>query len=407
MSSILTLGPSLREDRALSAAYLKAPAQLTGVAAVLMFALLYQLLASPYDLSGLIFLGLLLALLLVYFGAPRALVYLIFAGVLVAHLFAYTQIISTTPAFQGSTRDKAVLLTTQAFLRGENAWNHIGELGVAATTGPASILFASPFVALFGGISWLTFLFWVTFFSILLFGDVLLRNNSFFSLSLLFLLGVFGFTHTLEWRLDELYYPYLFMALAYFCLVRGHWLLAGISLLITILFRPNYVFMAGAFLLWFFWGPRFSRAAVARISIGMALGAVVVLVPFAIVGRGEFLRNNSLLFAFSTSGQITWPDSDPFRVLNSLAQMIGSGASELVRLSLSALLVTGVAWRLRGHNISHPFWHIAVAAFVAHTLIWFPFQIRLAMDYALIFILPAFMAVAFEGKRNLARIGAA
>jgi hypothetical protein len=194
---------------------------ITAVPLILLFALLYELLAGKSSIDGipkgyfsLLAYVLLFCLIALFLKLPRWIPYFAIILAIIIHVFYFTQIIAKFDQDANSTRDDAVEMTTKAFLRGENPWNNMPELGVQATTGPASILLAMPFVMIFGEINLLTFLFWVLIFAISLVGDIQNKNNSFPILSLLFITGIFGFSHTLFWSLDELYFPFWHVAIA-------------------------------------------------------------------------------------------------------------------------------------------------------------------------------------------------
>jgi hypothetical protein len=66
-------------------------------------------------------------------------------------------------------------------------------------------------------------------------------------------------------------------------------------------------------------------------------------------------------------------------------------AIRLFKQILALLMLVGMAWGARRWRFSHPFWHVAVAAFLSHTIVW---HCPLPLDYALIFVLPAYFAAA-------------
>jgi hypothetical protein len=160
-----------------------------------MLSILYELFggeASFEDLPGhylqVMIYAVLFSLTALLLGLPRFVLYVGILILLIAHVFFYTQEISRYDQDEYSTRDDAAEMTTRAFLQGKNPWNHVSELGVSATTGPASILLAIPFVAAFGEINWMSFLFWVLMFAVLLIGDIREENDSFPILALIILL---------------------------------------------------------------------------------------------------------------------------------------------------------------------------------------------------------------------------
>ena len=382
-------GSGLPEPPA-TARYLRSPVNASGLVFLLIAALLYQHLSNPADASRHVAYPLLLAVLAIWARASRWVLQAILAGALVVHVYLHTQVVSLDPAYQASTRDRAVEMTTQALLRGENPWNHVPALGARASTGPTSILVALPAVLLLGRINWLSFAFWISFFGILLAWDIRRRNDTFPTLSLLFLLGLFGFAHTLRHRLDELYYPYLYLVAAYAFVRRGRNGLAGACLALTILSRLNYVFVVLAFLLWYGTSERFRWRALLRVAGGMLVASVFVVLPFAIVGGTDFLTHNPFLLAYRRSGIQSWPETNAiFHLLNEMGRLLGQNGMRVAKLLLVGFVLLMTTWRLRGVS-PHPFWHMAVAAFSAHTLVLF----TLPLDYAVIFVLPAFLGIA-------------
>ncbi len=64
----------------------------------------------------------------------------------------------------------------------------------------------------------------------------------------------------------------------------------------------------------------------------------------------------------------------------------------LVKLGIILGLMLSISLGLR--RAQHPFWHIAVGAFLTQTIAWLPSNFP--QDYELLVILPAIMAVAFS-----------
>ena len=383
--------------------YLKSRKLPIAVLLMLSFGLLYQSITgmgirdAPVAYLRYSFYALLLVLALLVFRSPRWTIYAAITIVLIIHLYFYTQIISKLDHDAASTRDNAVEMTTKAFLRGENPWNHLTELDVAATTGPASILLAIPFVLIFGEINWLAFLFWLLIFVILFSGEFIERNNAFPFLTLLFLTGLFGFTHTLYWSLEELYFGYLFIPLAYWSVNQQRFFLAGAFLAIPVLIRLNYVFVILAFLLWYMFTSTFKPINLLKLGLGAAIASLVVLVPFVWVGGKEFLAHNPFTYALSMSGSETWPSNNIFfRGLNFLGRNLDAWSMRFIKLGIisGSTLIAAILFK----NIQHPFWTITVAAILTQTVAWFS---QIPADYVLMIVLPAFIAIAFTSRKNL------
>lgn len=351
----------------------------------------------PLEYSRWIITVILLGLVLLSLKPSRGALYAILALVLAGHIFFYTAIISRDVQDSKSSRDDALEMTTQAFLRGENPWNHVEELGVPATTGPASILAALPFVYFFGHINWLTALFWLAFFAILLGADVYFENNTFPLAALVFVLGLFSFTHTLFWSLEELFFPVLMLPLIYWAAKSRRYFWVGFLLGVMVMVRLNYLFVALAILLWLVYRPGFSPKKQGPALLGGLAGIGLVLLPFVLVGGREFWSANPLITAFSMSASEAWPHNNfLFEALNRVGSLVGDHAMRLIKLLFTALILWLAAIRLK--RIEHPFWHVTAAAFLAQTIAWL--SAAQSADYELFFILPALLALAWTRKTN-------
>jgi hypothetical protein len=376
--------------------YLKSPGALSPVALILSAGLLYQSLSQPSGAAALVvpFLG--LAMLLALCRAPGWLLYLCLFIALAVHVRYFTQVLALTPARMGSTRDKAAIATVLALLRGQNPWNHTPEINVPATTGAASILLVLPAVRIFGNLALLTYLFWMSVFGFILACDVKYRNRIFPPLALLTMTGIFGFAHTMEWRLEELYFPYGFMLLAYYALTRKRLFLCGLFLAIPPLCRVSYCFMVLSFLLWYVFDQRPTFRNFVRLGAGAMLTVIAIITPFVIVGRSEFWTDNFYTITNKMVQLFNWPTNNYlFQLMNRLTSGMSPAAIRLLKQILAILMLTGMAWGVRRRRFSHPFWHVAVAAFLSHTLVW---HCPLPLDYALIFILPAYFAAALTRR---------
>ncbi len=365
--------------------------------AALALILIYQSLAFPQDYSVSVLYVLVALLLCLVLRAPRWLIYVVLFAALVLQVRYVVDVLSRLPAFEVSTRDVAAEATARALLRGQNPWNHTPELkGVLATTGPASVLLAVPFVWVFDEINWLAFGFWVSFFVVLAVSDLHQHNSTFPGLALIFLLGVFGFAVTLQFSLDELYFPVLWIVAAYVAISYKQWLLAGILLAAAVLSRADYVFLVAGLLLWLAGrATAWARRPWLMLGAGSLLGAALILAPFVLVGGREFFSHNPFQNAADLSGTPFPAAAHPvFAWLNSVAAWLGTGGLRIIKLSLIFGILVGLAWLGRARAWPHPFWHVTAGAFLGHTIGWFPAP--LAMDYALIFVLPAMLAVAIE-----------
>jgi len=380
--------------------YLKSPIRCFGLAALLICINLYSALVSvkPYPLT--IYIVLLLASLIIaaLFRSPRWVAYTILLGALVVQLFAFVHIVANGTQDKLSNRDTAVEVTAQALLHGENAWN--ADAGTEISTGPASILLAIPFVKIFGAINWLSFGFWLSFFLILLYCDIRYRNNTWPIMVMVFIMGLFGFDHTLFWSLEELYYPIIYIALMYYLFVRKRVWGVGALWALSILTRPSYAFLAIGFLFWYFFNTPFSKREFTRMGLSFLLTFLVVLLPFVIIGGNDILLRNPLGLAFKFSGG-GWPETNfIFHYLNHLGEQIGVKGMRWAKLFFSLSFMFLLSWRLRLMKIRHPFWHITAGALIAHTLVWLP--AHMPYDYILIFVLPAMLAISMTRSQRMA-----
>jgi hypothetical protein len=112
------------------------------------------------------------------------------------------------------------------------------------------------------------------------------------------------------------------------------------------------------------------------------------------------LSNNPFQNAAGLSGTPFPAPAHPiFAYLNGLAADMGGAGLRLLKLGLITVILLGLAWQVRARPFPHPFWHVTAAAFLGHTIGWFP--VALAMDYSLIFVLPAMLAVAIDGRADV------
>ncbi|MCK4725257.1 MAG: hypothetical protein KAT29_05635 [Anaerolineales bacterium] len=381
--------------------YLKSRRYASVLVTMLMLGFIYQQLTGSVsneipdevftDYSRLKIYTTILALISLSLKFPRWTLYVLLLLMVLIQVAYFTQIISKLDHDEFSTRDAAVEMTTQAFLQGKNPWNNVYELSVPATTGPASILFALPTILAFGEINWLAFFFWCVFFVILLIGDIQEENNTFPILVMLFVIGIFGYTHTLNWSLEEFYFPYLFIMFAYWSIIRSRYVLSGILLAVAILFRLNYVFIVLGFLMWYCIYKEFSVKIFLKIGIGAIIATIIILTPFILIGGRDFLEYNPFSSAVAMSGLVNWPANNVFfRLLNFLGRMVGEDWMRIIKLVMLVMLMSITSLSLR--RLHHPFIHITFAAFLTITVAWI--SPELPNDYILFFIIPAFIAIS-------------
>lgn len=359
----------------------------------------YTLLTNPEPYPHSIYIALLeiVIAVIVLLRRARWLVYTLLLIALVIHLFSLTHIVSEGAQDSGSTRDDAVEVTTSALLRGENAWN--ANPGVPATTGPTSILLAVPFVSVFGKINWLSFGFWLALVLILLWYDIRLRNDTWLILSALFLLGWLGLEHTLYWSLEELYYPILFFPAAYALAARKREWGIGALAAAAIWSRLNYAFLWIGFGLWYLSTFSLDRRRAFGMSLGFVIVSLIILLPFVLIGKEDLATANPWTHALGFS-IASWPNTNfVFHMLNQMSMQLGAETLRWLKLGVTLLLIFGAAWRLNIAHTSHPFWHVAIAAFVAHTVFWLP-AYPWSRDYALMFVLPAMLGISMTPTKS-------
>ena len=368
---------------------------------MLMFGFLYQQLTgiTSYDIAREILLNYsrlmiytsFVGLISLFFKFPRWIFYAVLLLMALVHITFFTQVISKLDHDEFSTRDAAVEMTTQALLLGNNPWNNVSELGVAATTGPASILLAIPVVLVFGEINWLALLFWCIFFVILLVDDIQEMNNTFPVLIMLFVIGLLGFTHTLYWSLEEFYFPYLFIMFAYWSIIKSRHMLAGFLLAVAVLIRLNYIFIIIAFLLWYGTYKKFITKDFIKIGIGSMIAAIIIITPFILIGDTDFVNYNPFRTAFALSNLAEWPANNLFyQLLNFLGRNVSETWLRIIKLLVVVGLLTIASRYLR--KLPHPFVHITIAAFLTVTVAWI--SPDLPNDYILLIAIPAFIAVS-------------
>ena len=381
----------------MSSDYLRAPIKISVASVLFLLAALYTSAANA-ALAGSFLLLTALGLLMLL-RASRWSCYVLAMLGLIVHSYTYVFHISNGPHDRDSDRDEAVESATQSFIDGRNPWSTQSPLGNAITTGPASVLLAAPVVAMFDEVDVVTFAVYLFLFGFLAYGDLSTRNETFIPIALVIITGVLGFQHTMHWSLEELYFGIPFMATAWLLLRHGSPVYSGACLSLTLLVRTSYAFAVFGFLLWFATTRQFTRSSVVRVAWGMLFGAVVGLAPFVVTAGPEFVARNPFTVAGSylTSA---WPDTNvAFRLLNGLLRFAGGGAGVL-KAVVGLAAVALIAWSIRRHAITHPFWHIAAGGFVASLVVLWPDWMD---DYWLMFVWPTVMAAAWSPSTSCHR----
>ncbi len=314
-----------------------------------------------------------------------ALSFIVMAGVIVFG-------ISNGAVDATSDRDEGVEIAAAALLGGDNAWNERTMLDGEIATGPTSILLAIPSVALTGTVNPLTYVFWLCMLAILLYGDAQKRNGSFLLLFLLFLMPETLFLHTMNWSLEELYYPTLLFPVLWWTARRRLDLVTGVIAASILLVRPSYAFPLIGFVLWSLLHQKSSWISLLKMGVSTAAATVVILLPFLFVGGADFFKHNFWRHAvarhgFGATHNVVLDQIATWRAL--------FPDSRLFDLFVIAGLLGIVSVILRRIPLRHPFWHMALGALLAHTIAFTP---KHPKDYMLTVVIPAFFAVAFRDK---------
>lgn len=303
--------------------------------------------------------------------------------------------LSTGPIDPNSDRDDQVEIGEQMLLDGQNPWSRPLPSGNANSAGPSSFLIAAPWVALFGRINEMTFVFYLLLFAFLMVGDVTRQNDAFPLFPLFVLCGLFGFTHTLLMGLEELYFGFLILALAWVLVGRNRLMAAGACLAIVVAGRLSYAFPAFAFLSWYLYSRHVSRSGLLRLVIGGSLGLVAVMAPYVLLFRADLIRYNPWIYAVALL-EGRWPKTNPvFRLLNGVEALLGPGPGKIVVVLACLGLLLLVARSLSRLALDHPFWHVCLGGFIANMVAYLD---PLLLDYILFFVIPGFMAIAFSGR---------
>ena len=371
--------------------YLRSAVAATPLQALLLLTALYFLAATAA--YAWVFIGVLGLGLVVFLGAPRWVCYAILGVALLLLLATFVFQISNGPQDRDSDRDEAVEIAAQALLDGQNPWARTTQRSTPITTGPASIILALPSVWWFHRVNELTFVLYIAFFAFLLAGDLRCENDTFLSLGLFFLAGFFDFHHTLYWSLDELYYAYVALVLAWIAVRRRWFATAGACLAFAVGSRASYVLPVFGFVCWYWFSRPASAGALLVLGCGALVGLLLIVAPFWLVaGRG--LPGNNMLGAAWGLLQTGWPETNPlFRGLDHLRDLIGATAMGALKLAASFAVIWFASLHLRRLELPHPFWHLCLGGFLATVAVY---RAGLEGDYVLCFVIPAFMAIAYS-----------
>jgi len=286
-----------------------------------------------------------------------------------------------------SDRDDAVEIAATAVLNGTNPWSQRSILGLPITTGPTSVLMAVPVMAVFGGINVMTFAIWGMFILLLAFADIRHRNNTFFTACLLLFFPWFGFRHSLHWSLDELYFAAILSPLLWLALSRKKLVIAGGIGGAMALARLSYAPAVIAVGFWWILKERPPVKHLLRVAIGGSSYVLGMLGVFWLIGGHEFLEKN--FWRNSKMGALHNESNPVSSTLSSALEALPKGTVGSTALVLGITLLASFAMR----RLPHPFYHMAVASVLAHTIAFSP---GYPMDYQLIFLIPALYGLCFS-----------
>lgn len=366
--------------------YLTGAASLSPVATV--FALLYfytNLKAAPP--AGWIICGLVILVIFIAVRTPRWACYLAMLCGIFAFLAWAVFVDANGVQDASSDRDDAVEIAATALLQGSNPWSHRSILDLPITTGPTSILMALPFVGTLGKINGLTFIMWGLFIVILALADIRQRNNTFVTACLLLFFPWFGYLHTLHWSLDELYYPAILSPLLWLAFSRQKAMLAGAVGGAMAFARLSYAPAVIAAGLWWILRSRPRPRSLFCVAVGGLGFVAVVLGLFWMVGGHEFLHSN-----FWQNSQIGSLRNNGNFFSSSLSFLLEALPKGTLGSTMLVLVLTALA-ALAMRRLEHPFYHMAVASVLAHTIAFSPGYPR---DYQLIFLIPALYGLCFS-----------
>jgi hypothetical protein len=367
----------------------------------------FDYLAQPFELDG--FFGLLLLLLVyTFFNAggreadialggvviaamaalrvPRGVVY---AAILLGVLWwvsDYVFIYAHGGQDKGADRDDAVEIGARALGAGKNPWHKHSILGLPITTGPTSLLLALPFVALSNSIDALTFAFWALFLVLLALGDVRTQNRTFPFLAGFLLLPFSGFSHTLFWALDELYYGAILVAALWLLMESQRLFLAGALAGLIALGRLSYSFGLLAFGIWWLLARRPRPREILRLFFGGVAVAVALLVTFRLAAGKGIWREN-FLHNLPQEPLVTGSNALATALAGLLARL---GGSVWVATLMVIALIIPISIALRHER--QPFLLFGIGMLLAHTIAFAPGQ---PLDYMLAVLIPGMYAVAY------------
>lgn len=383
------------------AGYLNSPVAFAPFTVFLLFLFVYSHLKNDGAL-GISILLVVAVVLMVYARLPRWLIYGVVLLGMMIFIYQFTMHNAYGTHDSLSDRDDAVEIGASALLEGDNPWNRDTQLGTPVTTGPSNMVLSLPVILLTGNVNFMTFLVWLAFAGFLLAGDLSRRNNSFLPLCLLMLFPFMNFIHTWTWSLDELFYAAVFSPLVWLSLSHRRFVLAGFLASYLVFARVSYVYAVLAIGLWWMMRERRRLKEYLRLGAGALLYAVPVLTCLLVNGGDDFVERNFV--RNSQSGGITdysqWIGFSQFEGLSDHTNWLVHAVSSLLdifpsRTMGSAVIIIAVMVfaSLGMRTLRHPFFHIGLALFLAHTIAFSPV---FPQDYMLIWVIPVMYGIAYS-----------
>lgn len=353
-----------------------------------LFLFVYSYLKTN-DTQGITVLLVVIVTAMVLLRSPRWLVYAFVIIAMILLIYHFTLIDALGPDDSISDRDDAVEIGASAITNGENPWSQNTMIDNPITTGPSNMILSLPSVFLTGKVNLMSFFMWIVFLLFLVAGDLYKQNNTFLFLSLLMLFSWMNFMHTWHWSLDELYYAAILSPLVWLALTKDRLVLAGFLASFMVFSRLGYAYAVFAIGLWWIMRERRRAQEYLRIAAGAMVFCVPMLLLLYAIGENEFIHhnfiNNSLLNGLSD--QSNW-------LVHSVTYLLEIFPDPTMG---SAVIIIGIlfAASFGMRSIPHPFFHMALGLFLAHTIAYSPLS---SNDYMLVWMIPVMYGIAFSNN---------
>lgn len=336
-------------------------------------------------------------LILMLINSPRIIILSFIFTWLVIVLYQTIFITSNLSQDLIADRDDAVEIATDNFLNYKNPWLSKSPLGLPITTGPSSILISIPSVILTKKINSLTFIFWITFFILLLITEYSFKNESFIIAFLLFLIPSLGYQRTIYYSLDEMYYVLILFPILLFVLNKKKFFLAGFIFSIIVLSRLSYIFLSAG--LYFGWvlKHKFIVKNQLKILFGFFTGILLILFPFILVSGPSIFKHNFINNSIINS-EIYQSHNYLFKIIREFSMSHGSFTTDLILVSfITLLLIFLFSITLSKHKLANPFWDVAFASLLTFNIPFYPIY---EGDYILSMTIPLLFLISWSSGLN-------